>query len=87
MKNLINLMMMEFLVKLHSEECLLVLLNMLVTKPAAGLPHLPRTIKDISVKQALSLIASTFDGVVVLGTCRRSNGTGLLEGYFVGLDQ
>jgi len=41
----------------------------LLIQPAPGLPHLRSSIKDITVDQALDLIAETFNGIVVYGAC------------------
>lgn len=46
----------------------------LVARPAKGLPHLPAVIRDVTVDQALDLVASTFRNVVVFGMCSNSTG-------------
>jgi len=69
--------------KLHTPP---IVFQMLLEKPSNGLPHLPHINKNVSVEQVLSLIATTFNGMIVFGTCARSNGEGLLEIYFMGLD-
>lgn len=45
--------------------------NMLVIQPAAGLPHLPPTLTDVTVDQALDIVATTFKGIVMYGACRK----------------
>lgn len=41
----------------------------LVTPPAPGLPHLPRSLSEMTVDQALDVVAKTFGGVVLYGSC------------------
>lgn len=41
----------------------------LATPPAEELPHLPATITDMTVNDALDLIAKTFKGIVLYGEC------------------
>ena len=41
----------------------------LVTPPRPGLPHLPPSVVGVTVDRALDMIASTFGGVVLYGTC------------------
>lgn len=60
----------------------------LLAKPSnKGLPHLPAVITNLTVDQVLDSIASTFKGIVVYGTCAQSNGNGLLEIDFTGLEE
>lgn len=59
--------------------------GMLVAEPAPGLPHLPAVLKDISVEEIFKLIAQTFHGIVVYGTCIQPNGRGFLKVKFMGL--
>jgi hypothetical protein len=49
-----------------------------VVQPAEGLPHLPPSMKNVTVDQALDAIAETFRGIVVYGVCAQPNGTQLL---------
>ncbi|MGA7080677.1 MAG: hypothetical protein WBQ43_20140 [Terriglobales bacterium] len=58
----------------------------LLAKPSSGLPHLPAVMKNITFGQVLDSIAVTFHGMVVYGTCVQSDGKGLLEIDFVGLE-
>jgi hypothetical protein len=37
--------------------------------PAEGLPHLPASMTNVTVDQALDTVAKTFGGIVVYGTC------------------
>lgn len=46
-------------------------INELVVQPAAGLPHLPPSLKDVTVDQALDSVAKKFDGLILFGTCSR----------------
>jgi hypothetical protein len=43
--------------------------NMLIVQPAVGLPHLPGEIKNVTMDQALDLVAKTFKGIVVYQFC------------------
>jgi len=43
----------------------------LIAEPAKGLPHLPSSMKNVTVDQALDSIAKTFKDVVVYGACVR----------------
>jgi hypothetical protein len=40
-----------------------------IRQPADGLPHLPGVIKNVTMDQALDLVAKTFRGVVLYGVC------------------
>lgn len=44
-------------------------LNIQITKPTAGLPHLPGLITNITFDQALNMVAKTFGGVVIYEFC------------------
>jgi hypothetical protein len=52
--------------------------------PAEGEPHLPSTMRNLTVDEVLSEIARTFSGTVVYGECRHSNGQSLIGIRFVG---
>ncbi len=43
--------------------------NMPVVMPAKGLPHLPPELSDVTIDQALDIIARTWGGVVLYGVC------------------
>jgi len=43
--------------------------DILVTPPLEGLPHLPDSMNDVTLDQALDSVATTFKGIVVYGTC------------------
>jgi hypothetical protein len=43
--------------------------SMILTQPAEGLPHLPAQILNITMDQALDMIATTWSGVVLYGAC------------------
>jgi hypothetical protein len=49
-----------------------------VVQPAEGLPHLPPSMKNVTVDQALGSIAETFRGIVVYGVCAQPDGTRLV---------
>lgn len=62
----------------------LTLLDMNVSEPEKGKPHLPTSVKDITLDQALDLIAKTFGGIVMYGTCAHSKGERLYTLDYVG---
>jgi hypothetical protein len=43
--------------------------DILLSGPLPGLPHLPRTIKNVTLDRALDAVAKTFSGIVVFGYC------------------
>jgi hypothetical protein len=43
--------------------------NMILVRPADGLPHLPKVITDATVDQILDVIAKTFHGTILYKTC------------------
>jgi hypothetical protein len=45
--------------------------SMLLRQPAEGLPHLPPEISNVTMDQALDMIARTWSGVVLYGACTR----------------
>jgi hypothetical protein len=45
--------------------------SMILTQPAEGLPHLPAEISNLTMDQALDMIARTWSGVVLYGACRQ----------------
>jgi hypothetical protein len=54
----------------------------MVTEPAEGLPHLPRTISDTSVDEAFDLVSKTFGVVVIYGACNERGGHHVAKAYF-----
>ncbi len=54
-------------------------LAMLITQPAKGLPHLPSSMKNITMDAALDAVAETFKGIVIYGECRQSDGTSIYD--------
>jgi len=55
-----------------------------VTMPAKGLPHIPPSLKDVTIEEVFDLIAKTFGGVVFYGTCEDNNDTHLVTWRFAG---
>jgi hypothetical protein len=53
--------------------------SMIFTPPAEGLPHLPSEISNVTMDQALDMIARTWSGVVLYGACTQ---TGMYEVSF-----
>jgi hypothetical protein len=45
--------------------------NVLMVQPAEGRAHLPATIADVTMDQALDLVAKAFKGIVLYGACPR----------------
>ena len=45
--------------------------SMILTPPAEGLPHLPPEISNVTMDQALDMVARTWSGVVLYGACTR----------------
>jgi hypothetical protein len=43
--------------------------NMILVRPAEGLPHLPDMVTDATVDQVLDMIAKTFHGTILYETC------------------
>lgn len=60
--------------------------GLLLAKPGPGLPHLPAVLRGVNLQQIFDLIAKTFDGIVVYGTCIQPNGRGFVNVNFVGLE-
>jgi hypothetical protein len=57
----------------------------LATLPSETSPHLPPSIKDTTIDEALDLVAKTFDGVVIYGECQEPNGEKLIDVEFISL--
>lgn len=51
--------------------------------PASGLPHLPASMRDVTMDEALDRVAQTFGGLVIYGECASANGTRLFSVNFV----
>jgi hypothetical protein len=47
--------------------------NMILVRPADGLPHLPKVITDATVDQILDVIAKSFHGTILYKTCASPN--------------
>jgi hypothetical protein len=45
------------------------MINMILVKPADGLPHLPDVVTDATVDQVLDMIVKTFHGAILYETC------------------
>jgi hypothetical protein len=44
-------------------------IDMILVRPAEGLPHLPNVVTDATVDQVLDIIAKTFHGTILYETC------------------
>jgi hypothetical protein len=49
-----------------------VISDMLVVTPEEGRPHLPQSLRELTLGQALDLIAKTFGGISTYGVCSQS---------------
>jgi len=58
----------------------LVIMGLLEVEPKKGLPHLPSSLRDVTVDQALDVVAKTFKGIVLYGACADPSGERL---YFL----
>jgi YD repeat-containing protein len=56
-----------------------IITDMNVVEPTHGLPHLPSTLTDVTVDQALDLVAKTFKGVVSFGVCDDPGRSGMFD--------
>jgi hypothetical protein len=56
----------------------------LESMPAEGEPHLPSTLRNVTLDGALSEIARRFSGTVVYGECRQPSGQVLISIRFIG---
>jgi hypothetical protein len=45
------------------------MVNMILVRPAEGLPHLPELVMDATVDQVLDMIVKTFHGTILYETC------------------
>lgn len=54
--------------------------NSFATEPAEGRPHLPESLTNVTLDQALDTVATTFDGIVMYGVCEEQQWYGI---YFV----
>ncbi len=58
-----------------------VYMNIILAQPAPGLIHLPTSITDVTMDRALDLVATTFHGIVLYGTCQKE---GIFMTNFIG---
>lgn len=54
-------------------------LALLVVRLAKGLPHLPSSMKNMTMDAALDAVAETFKGIVMYGACTQSDGTNIYD--------
>lgn len=57
----------------------LVIVSWHVQYPMKGLPHLPRSMKNVTLDQALDSVAKTFGAIVVCRECIGPNGKGMFD--------
>ena len=50
-----------------------------VLEPAAGLPHLPMSLRNVTMDEALDRVAQTFGELITYGECVNGNGTRLFS--------
>jgi len=53
-----------------------------VLEPAAGLPHLPKSLENVTMDEALDRVAQTFGELITYGECVNGNGTRLFSVEF-----
>ncbi len=44
--------------------------NVIIAEPRVGLPHLPASLRNLTVDDALASVAQTFGGIVAFGACK-----------------
>jgi hypothetical protein len=59
------------------------IINFIVSGPIPGAPHLPTSIKNVTVDEAFDLVARTFKGIATYGICTQPDGKGLLRFGFI----
>src|SRR5579863_6903800 len=59
------------------------LVNIVVSGLNPGAPHLPSSIKNVTVDEALDSVARTFNGIVTYGICTRPDGNGFFDFGFI----
>ncbi len=60
-------------------------IDIIVSGPIPGAPHLPKLIQNVTVDEALDSVAKTFKGIVAYGVCTQPGGKGLFQlGYIYG---
>lgn len=47
------------------------IIDIIVAEPSPGAPHLPKSMKDVTVDEALDAVARTFKGIITYGICKR----------------
>lgn len=66
----------EVAMRKHGFEHPVVVTSIMVLGPAPGRPHLPKRITNVTLDQALDLVAKTFEGIVTYEECRTPKGKG-----------
>jgi len=56
-----------------------VVVSIMIITPREGLPHLPPVIRNLTLDEALDLLATTFGGLVISEQCVSSDGTGYFD--------
>lgn len=60
-------------------------IDIIVSGPIPGAPHLPKLMQNVTVDEALDSVVRTFKGIVTYGICRQPDGKNLFHfGYFYG---
>lgn len=54
------------------------LVDILLTEPSENLPHLPPSLENVTMDQALDTVARTFRDLVIYGVCTQPNGQSVL---------
>jgi len=50
-----------------------------ILEPAAGLPHLPMSLRNVTMDEALDRVAQTFGELIIYGECVNRSGTHLIS--------
>jgi hypothetical protein len=53
--------------------------DIIVSGPVEDAPYLPRLTQNVTVDEALDSVAKTFKGIILYGTCKQLDGTGLFD--------
>jgi hypothetical protein len=57
-------------------------INIIVSGPIAGAPHLPKLMQNVKVDEALDSVAKTFKGIAMYGICKRPDGKDLFTLHY-----
>jgi hypothetical protein len=55
------------------------MINIIVSGPIPGAPHLPKLMQNVTADEALDSVARTFKGIVTYGICKQPDGKSLFQ--------